>query len=235
MSIRFDTSGEYLIRTSDLLDYDSPWTWMAWYYVSADTSAYTNYFFVAYETYENADQLIGQGASLPLTAQAWIGGTQYTTNPTLPGDGNDLSVSTWYHLAVTRSSDYKLRLYINGSLIDTTAAANPSARNAPNEMSISGPTPHFSNFFNGRVAFAKCWTTELSEAQIDAEQLFAAPQAETGSVYGWWKFKTTTDLNDYSVNGRNWTANGSISTEADPPDINEGEAATFVPRIIMIS
>src|SRR3546814_9767414 len=71
---------------------------------------------------------------------------------------------------------------------------------------------------NTRVAYARLHAAVLTPTQIDAEAVSATPVI-TANLWASWPLTVHTDLTDHSGNGRDFTAVGTLSTEADPSDV----------------
>jgi hypothetical protein len=83
--------------------------------------------------------------------------------------GANLSAGVWYHIAATYSgnSDFSgVNIYLNGALQTNTIDSNTLTATIKNTtfVSIGGPS-----FFNGNIANARMWNTELTSIQISAE------------------------------------------------------------------
>ncbi len=80
--------------------------------------------------------------------------------------GANLSAGVWYHIAATYSgnSDFSgVNIYLNGALQTNTIDSNTLTATIKNTtfVSIGGQS-----FFNGNIASARLWKTELSAAEI---------------------------------------------------------------------
>jgi len=217
MSVRFDTSGETLIISSGVFDYNANYTLMGWFYQSVDTAAIKSLAGPCDGTTTNRD-LIRVSATNVL--QSRVNGTNTS--------GSTLSSSTWYHLTMVRSSTTALDLYLNGVADGTTNTTSVSGRAAATRIEI-GATVASTNPFNGRAAAIKIWTTNLSAAEILQEVQTIRPQ-KFASLWGFWPgFPGSGErTRDYSGNGRAWSETGTLSDE-DPPSISWGSAIWMPP------
>lgn len=72
--------------------------------------------------------------------------------------------------------------------------------------------------FDGRIASVKAWDRVLSQAELEIERWSYLP-VFTASQHGYWPLWNASDgPKDYSGNGRDWTANGTL-TDADGPPL----------------
>lgn len=200
MSVRFDATSDYLQRTASI-PAAQPFTWMGWVYRIGNG----NYIWA-----------IGDAGGGYQSMNFNVTALTIETNGGSTG-GSALTANTWYHVAYTRSGSTHLG-YINGALnITRSSDSNPSA--APDNMvtGVSGAS------FSGRVAAVKVWSAALSEADINAEILFYN-NIRTANIYLATPLQVHTDLTDISGNGFNWTGNGTLTTEADPPDVGYSTA-----------
>lgn len=210
MSVRFDNSGDDLRRTSDLPNYNAAYTWMAWVYaVTLPADAATMY--CAGTTSWNKDELsLNPDGSLYL-------GVYGGASSDWPGGGS-LSATTWYHVALVRESATSAKVYVDGSLLITnTADASGRGATALVTVGILEADSTRYNPFDGRVAHMKAWTTSLTLAEVQAEKPYVVPLKQA-SLYGWWPTKSgaVERVKDYGASGRDWTATGTLSDEADP-------------------
>ena len=211
MSIRFNAdASKRLTRATDILNSNNAYTFMLWVYVGATGSWQTIYSANA-DTLQHSELLeIPNDASFPFMANLlnnWSFSRVDSTTLAVTG--------TWYHLAIARENATTLKLYVNG-VNEATNTADVTGRTAPSRMEV-GQVQTF-NPLNARVAALKAWSTALTGPQILAEMSRAFPIA-TSSVYAWWPCQAHTDVNDKSGNARHWTAEGSLTTEADPPGV----------------
>lgn len=212
MSVRFDASADGLIRTASVLDYNSAFTWMTWAYGTTFPTDFPMLMVVGSGvTPYNVDEL---GASAAASHKAWIeaaiagsfGGVEAT---------NVLTATQWYHVAMVRESATALKFYLDGSSV-ATDTLNITGRTAATQMTVGKRRIDSSdeNPWNGRVAYMKAWASALTPTEVLAEKEYA--DAQKASPWGVWALTSHTDLTDSSGNGRNWTANGTLTTEADP-------------------
>lgn len=225
MAIRFDASADRILRTSDLINYNSAYTWMAWVYLVSDLNDYGSIF--GLNTNDNTGQDNEDWLGLDLdgtTLQVYVnnGGTHTSVN------GTSLSTGTWYNITLVRESTSSIKAYLNG-VLDITNTTSVTGRTAATRMESGAIYSTNEVRLNGRVAAIKAWSKALTQAQIQNEMYSVLPH-DFNSVYGFYPtFPGATErLADYSGNGRNWTAGGTLTDEDSPP-IVWGHKRTVIP------
>jgi hypothetical protein len=126
-------------------------------------------------------------------------------------------VDTFYHVAMVRESATSCKVYLNG-VLDATNVTSNAARPAATRMNIATRNAG-TNPFNGLVSYGKAWTVALSAAEIASEMRSVRPLHQLNNLYAWWPMRAgaTERAKDYSGRGRNWTENGTLVDEGDPP------------------
>lgn len=208
MAVRFDAANDQLGRTTDLPDYNGVYTWMGHFYLTADTNATG-----AAMVITNADG----------TSYDFIGVTSDGTSLVVDGGASGvnvqaLSLGTWYTIAMVRSSDTSLigYCYDGATLNSGTDTVDVSARGALTSMVTGGALGTY--LWNGRTSCQKLWNRALTSAEILNEARTIRVQDAT-SLYAWWPmFAGSAEyIKDYSGNGRDFTAGGTLTEEQDPP------------------
>lgn len=137
------------------------------------------------------------------------------------------SADNWYYVTMYRSGDtlgVRVRPSGGSSADHISITGAVAGRDAATRFNI-GRRKLTENPNNTRVAYVRAWTSVLSNAQLNAEAV--SPTAViTANLWGSWKLTSHTDLTDDSGNGRTLSAGGTLSTEADPPDVITGAATT---------
>lgn len=208
---RFDAAADKLLRTTDLLSYNSAYTVAFWMYISVDTNAYGTLLALSDNTANNFDilDLFTNGTQLNLqTAKSGIADEIQGTN---------LTTATWYHVALVRVSTSSCLVYLNG-VQDIASTNNIASRTANTRVEFGSLFSGNSEPFNGRIAAIKAWSAALTATELLMERLTILPFRQT-NLYGWWPCLpgTTERLRDYGVSGRNWTEGGTLTDEAGPP------------------
>jgi hypothetical protein len=212
MSVRFDASTDGLVRTASVLNYNSPYSWMAWVYASVfnEFPFMFNVHTGSSSPYNTDGAGMGDAASHKPYIEPVIAGTFGGTQ-----GASALTLATWYHMAMVRESVSSLKLYIDGTLV-ATDTLNITGRTASSRMDVGKRTSSGSDEqqWNGRVAYMRAWQSALTPTEILAEK--DSVTAVKASPWGVWPLVLHTDLTDTSGNTRNWTSSGTLTTEADP-------------------
>lgn len=214
MAVRFDAAADRLLRTSDLLNYNNPYTWMFWLNMSVDLNAITVPA-ALFRDAGNVDDLrtLADGTTIGIRSRAnGVGGTV---------SGSNLTIGTWYHIAMVREASNILKLYVNG-ILDATATQSVTTRDVVTRMELGAESASNSNPVNGKVSTIKAWYIALTQLQVTYEinSIFPLHKAD---VYGYWPtFSGVTErLKDYSPNTRNWTSAGTLTDESNPPSVED--------------
>lgn len=217
MSVRFDAAADGLVRTTGLLDYNSPYTFMAWVYVMGQTDWSTVLALGESGATENYDQCGFGQTTVRFSSEAARASTYDGTF-----DATVRSLGAWYHVAIVRSSVTAFTGYLNAGSLATISRTtlNVTTRTAIARMNIGHRISSGSPIqaFNGRVYNAKAWSAALTPDEIALEML-TRPPTRQANLWAWWPLTVHTDLTDQSGNGRDWTAEGTLTTEADPPAV----------------
>ena len=148
-----------------------------------------------------------------------------------------LSVSTWYHIVMTRAGsagDWDYVLYING-LESNGGTANTAINPAAQQGSAIGRYGNFTNLtyvFDGSIDDVSIWDKELSVGEVTAIWNNGKPtdlSAESGLV-GYWTFDDATfstnwTVPDNSSNSNDGTSSGMVETDLEfntPTNPNSG-------------
>lgn len=230
MSVRFDAAADRLLRTTDLLDYNSPYTLMFWVYLVADQNAITIPA-ALFRDAGNVDDIrtLADGTTIGIRSRALgVGGTI---------SGSVLALNTWYHLAMVRESATSLKLYVNG-VLDATATQSISGRNAILRMELGAESSSNTGPMDGRVMGIKAWSVSKTAAEIANEMRTIKPKS-TANLYGWWSAGIGQRSRDLSGYGRDFTEVGTLTDEADTPEIIWGSryplvlAEVIIPPVII--
>ncbi len=218
MAVRFDADADRLLRTTDLLNYNAAYTIMGWIYILSSL------------TFETIFGFNDNSASNEDTVYTRSSDTAFRFSVNGGGFGGSIAyaLNTWYHVALVRSSATALTIYVNGVAEGTTATTDVSARATVTRMESGGALSTNQDRLDGRVAAIKAWSTNLTVAEI-LQEMVAIHPIRTANLYGWWPaFPGTTErLIDYSGNGRDWTAAGTLADE-DPPPVSWGGTPLFI-------
>lgn len=223
MAVRFDNIADGLLRTTDLLDTDAAYTFMFWVYITTDRNDFSTFWSTNAGGYSHSDWIgtDADGVTLQLYSQAGGGGV---TN-----NGSALTVGTWYHIAMVRTSTTALAVYLNG-VSDASNTVDVSARTNATRQEFAGTAG--SDPGDIRIFNSKAWSAALSVPEIFAEMQSNQPQ-RLSNLYGWWPHFAGSGerADDYSGNGRDWTEAGTLTDEDNAPVAWD----VFTPRIITAS
>jgi len=226
MAVRFNASGERLLKTTGVLDYNGLYSVSFWTFVAAGSAAQT-IFALSDGTNDNTDRM-GYTAAEASVCNVTIAAAS-TTVGTVTFTGN-----TWYHIGLVRSSVTSLTIYING-VSDGNNTVDVTSRAAVSRMEFGGRQVSSANF-SGMAAYIKMWSgVSLSNAEILNERQTIRPCRYDG-LYGFWPvFPGTAErLRDYSGNGRDWTEVGTLSDEDSYP-IPWGAQSYYIPPVIPVA
>lgn len=208
MAVRFNASGESLSRAR----LSGARTLMGWFRIVTDRNDYTAFFGAG------DNRLLGTDSD-GTTLLFYDGAVEFTST--------NLTVGTWYHLTLTLSSDASggaFVAYLNGAL---SMNGNTSAADSGTTMYVANDA--YGEWLNGNVAHVKLWSAALSAAEVQQEMYTVVP-ARSDNLVGWYPLDTHTDVSDWSGGGSNWTANGTLTTEDNPP-VSWGGAIVFAPAV----
>lgn len=208
-AIRFNPAGSnfcHLVRSASVPDYNADYTVMWQFYMTNDTVANAVAFYIhsAGETYYDYWG-VDSARKCRLKRQ---GGA---ANDTQIGS-TVLAVGTFYHLAVVGTTT-NIKLYLNG-VLEVTVSVATAARGAATTM-YSAARSIGTDQIDGRLSAGRAWQSALTPAEIVTEM--ASATAVKASAWADWQTPAgSTRGDDFSVNGRHWTSNGSLTDEAGP-------------------
>jgi len=200
MAVLFDASGDFLTRTTNLPPI-ATFTHMAWVYLTADLNV-TGYA-LSY----------GAGGSYSVGVDA-DGVTLVFYNSFTAVNGTAWTVGTWKHLAlvVEGTGIGQAKVYVNGTLtltLDGKSALTGTTLRLGTRAGGDSP-------WTGRVAASKVWDVALTAAQV-AQEVWVYQPVRWASLNAWAPLLTHTNVQDYTVNARDWTTGGTLTTEDGPP------------------
>lgn len=221
MAIRIDNSADGMTRTAGMPSTltNSTWTISGWVYFVAlpGSGVYHALFGINTNNTVRFDFLYVKnqsGVTYP-TVQVDNGAYNEVTD-----FGITFSASTWYHMALVRSSNTSLVAYINGTAASANTT-NQSANTGTLRLEI-GSFAAWSDTCSARFAAFKHHSAALSAAEILQEMRTIRPQ-RLANLSGWYPMfpGASERLVDYSGNGQSLTEVGTL-TDEDPPPISYG-------------
>jgi putative ubiquitin-RnfH superfamily antitoxin RatB of RatAB toxin-antitoxin module len=209
MAIRFDASGDSLIRTTNTPT-STNYTMMGWFQIAVDRNNYTAFL---------SNGSTGSGSN---TLQTDVDGTTLNIwNGFVAGAGTNLTVGTWYHLAMVANGT-NLIAYLNGVQNAIVAHISP----ATPKLWIGNDAD--SEFLNGRAAHIKVFNAALTANEILQEMYTILPK-KIDALNGWYPtWNGSNRAADYSGLARPWTEGGTLADEDGPP-VSYGASSLFFP------
>jgi hypothetical protein len=210
MSTRFDAASDRISFAGTMFAVGSGFTMTAWAYVSVDTNA--NQTFARLHASSG-----GSTIATWATGSDGLSGPNYFTGSGTVTNATNMAVGEWRKIAISCSGTTgKSYVATDGGVTETDSGT--VGVGTPDGITLGGRAPaDSSESFNGRLAYVRVWTAELTQTQIEAEWASATPVI-TASLWADWPLTDSTDLTDHSGNSRNLSAGTTaVSTEADPP------------------
>lgn len=217
MSLLFDAAADRILRTTDLLDYKSSYTWMAWFYPTATTGTRT---LMSLNDNGGTYDFFGLISGLTLYLETEGGSDTHSTLG---------AASTWYHITLQRDTN-TLRIFLNGVQDGADLGSFVVLRGAGSRMEMGGFESGNANPFQGLIAYIKAWASVLTQPQIAAEKDSIAAIV-TANLYGEWKTQSASRFADSSGNGRDWTEVNSVPYDGNFP-FTEGSDIVLFRRIL---
>lgn len=223
MALRSNVGTAFTSRTSGMVDHNLAYTVCFWVKLSSDRNQYTHFWAASDTTtdsYEDSDFIGTDADGTTLRGGAYIAAAGGVVL------GAALTVDTWYHIAVKRTSVTDWRMYLNGAQSGATSTLDVTGRNA-----TLGEFLHRLNgdpyFLDGLVAHYKAWNVALTDAQIAAEMRTIAPK-RWANLVGWTPFISSVKADALKSRvGGDWTENGTLVVEQGPP-VSWGVGAQLV-------
>lgn len=218
MAARFDTASDRVHYTGGgLPDPEAGFTITAWVYISVDRDDFS--------TFARLSSAGGTAALFATTADGTGGPIYGTAGGTLTA-ASGMTAGAWYRLAATCTGTSGVLYTAAATGSTATQSGTVDGASAPDQICLGGRADtDATEWFNGRIAYVRLWSTVLSQAQIEAEWASAAPVV-TAALVADWPLVTAGDLTDHSGNGRHLTAGSTaVTTEAGPFITGETTAA----------
>lgn len=209
MSVRFDTGSERVFRTATVPTFgDFSATW--WAYRVTDLGD-NEPMFAYFES----------GGGTALYAKTSSTDEMQAVRLDFTGNGTTTwGTAVWRRFALVFDNTNNTVTLYSGNDDETTDLTQVGQVSETGSITVDqiafGGTILPGSGFNGRVANLKLYTAILSTARLKEELAYFNIQDST-NIWGAWLLKDHTVLTDNSGNSRDLSANGTLSTEADPP------------------
>lgn len=223
MTVRIDASGDNLTRTSNLIDYNSTYTFMMWLYIATDLSANGT----AASINDTGDDFDSFGITNVLATRLVTrdGGGSVDVQT-----GSTISVGAWNHFVMVRHALDDIDLVLNG-VVDATSTVDRAGRTA-SAQEIVGSQAGGAARVNVRVHAIKEYSTDLSLAEIKTEMNATRP-IKLANLLNFTPILAGTVGRIKAYNGVDWTAGGTLTDEAPPP-IGWGNSAILTPIVAAV-
>ncbi|MFC8515482.1 LamG-like jellyroll fold domain-containing protein [Streptomyces sp. NPDC057257] len=210
MSTRFDAASDRISFSGTMFAVGSGFTMTAWAYVVVDTDA--NQTFARLHASSGGSTIVTWA-----TGSDGLTGPNYFTGGGSVTNATNMAVGAWRKIAISCSGTTG-KSYVNTVGGTTEVDSGTVSVGTPDGLTLGGRAPaDSSEWFNGRLAYVRVWTAELTQTEIETEWASATP-VRTSGLWASWPLTDSTDLTDHSGSGRNLTAGSTaVSTEADPP------------------
>lgn len=204
MSIRADTAGEYLSRTTSLPS-ASAFTACGWFIRRVDPNSF-----------KSVVSLDNGGAKWIILQTGSTGDTLIVS--TSGADSSDIISSIvndeWIFWAVTSDGGTVNGFAARPGDINLSTASITVGAFTPSRLTIL--TDFANGLLSASVAHLKMYDAVLTQTELEAE-MRQIPPKRFGGLHLWNPFLSSSNVKDYSGNGRDWTTNGTLSTEDNPP------------------
>ena len=209
MGIGFNGSGDFIRRTTALPS-DQAFTICGWAYA---TSLGAWEFLVEFSQGGGAYTLLGW-TETPEMCVVIAPGNIFTF-PSSP------AVNTWYFWALVSkpgaASYYKAHGYWatpGAAFVETADTTDATTWAAAIQLAVGNN--QWDEYFIGYIAYVKVWDAVLTAAELYQEMYTARPQ-RYANLHLWTPLWGSGDVKDYSGNGKDWTAAGTLTTQHGPP------------------
>lgn len=132
--------------------------------------------------------------------------------------GGTINDGVWHHIAGTRDgSTGKLKLYIDGILIDSSTGGTSMISNSEN-LQFGRYLPSNPHYYQGQVDEISIWDIELTQNQIQYRMQFCPAGNETG-LKGYWNLNEGigSTANDATINNNDGILTNGVGWNSDAP------------------
>jgi hypothetical protein len=214
MAVRWDAAGDRCTWTGTAPTPSSGLTITFWCYVSVDTNDFATMIRLHASSGATTNLNVAMDSSGTLPCVFTAGGS--STGP------QSLTVGSWARIAVTvtgTTSTVYVGLGAGGATQSAAGTVGANAGVSPTSgYTVGGRSiVDGSEWFNGRLAHLRIWSTVLTQTEIEAEWASATP-VRTSLLFAAYPLPDATDLLDSSGNTRHLAAGGTaVTTEDGPP------------------
>ncbi len=215
MSSRLDASGDKLSASTNLPSSPRSTTMCGLFYMVTDRNDYTCPINLSASVDDAIFVETGTNGTT-LDGYVYAGGAFTKTAGML-----SITVGRWYFMAITVSSAGAANFYY-ADLTTATALTKVSMSGTVGTWTPTlicfGDSVFTGEWWNGRMAGMRAWSTELTQAQLEGEMWFLLAQHTTSLNRSIPSFAGSGErARDYSGNGYNLTEGGTLADEDDPP------------------
>ena len=198
------SSGNWLSRSTNLINYNAAYTVMAWVYPNSLSDGCVF-----------GLKQAGEGTTDNYDFWGFLGGSYYLevarNTPSYNATNafpSVIGVSQFFHFAAVRSDSSNVQCYENGVAITSPASNDVSARTAIGGMVIGRYNTAFPNPLDGKLCDYLAYSRALSQAEI-VNQMRSRLPLNTNNLVDWCPFIN----NSVNISGgaSAWTENGTLT------------------------
>ena len=115
----------------------------------------------------------------------------------------------WYHVAAVYDGA-SLNIYVNGALEVTKAADKRKAVNLYDGGDFNIGYSYNGRYLNGAISEARVWTRALTQAEIEGNICYVAPDSE--GLLAYWRFNEGTGNTSADMTGHGYNAERKTGT-----------------------
>jgi hypothetical protein len=167
MSIRVNSSSEYLGRTSGLTGYNAAYTVAFWVKRKATVSYGHMWAASASTTQVSGNYVNSDFAGFTSDGTGWRVSVYVGGSTAGDGGSDTCALDTWYHVAIVRESATALKLYVDGVQSGATCTTDVSGRSAVGGEWIGNF--HGVYYSDIEIAGFKSWSRALTATEINDE------------------------------------------------------------------
>jgi hypothetical protein len=216
VSVRFNATADDLRRSSLGFGAQTAWTFTCWGQIVTDRNNFSTLWTIANTVSDTTNNALLQTASDGTSLEYFDGGTG---THSITG----LTVGTWYFIGISvNGTSGFAKVSADGSGSFTTVSLSGLASSTTHNFLMFGDSTFNAEFLNGRIEAAKWWSTNLSQAEVEAEKPYRAP-VRTSNVRAYWFF-TASKTTDNSGNGLTLTESNVVDLEGSPTNLTDNPA-----------